>query len=720
MEIKEVVIHNFKSIAQDCSLGLEKRVTAIVGASESGKTNILEALNKFFIQKAFDKPDICTFAETHIENDSYMVSVTFKLEDSDDREEISRVDERIVEAGKFILRKCRNGQFVLEETGLGKRKPTEPQPPEQLYKLHEQIKQQIETTVNQLEEYLSTIPDDNPARQDIKTHVAELGNFASTDDFSPKLKEVEEKEFLKDGSYIPEVIKSIIKDLENIPDEITNGLDEIRKQLEEAISLSYEIPGIDTNKLLELCPRVVYMKDADIQLLPDSVPISGLEAHDKKAVLYEPLLGIANLTVENLRETEQTTKDRNLRIGSKNVSGFLKLWSQEKLEAIFSVDKNDNLYFNIQGKEGHFGKLSDRSEGFRWFLSFCLTHGLPQDSSKGAILLLDEPGLHLHASAQKDLLEQFENVSQFNQIIYTTHSPFMINKNYPERIRAVFKEEAPKGTFIDNKAYRATKGGCYEPVRTSIGITLGNSLFIGGSNLIVEGIADQIILTAFSRYLARQNKKAFINLQDVCITPAGGVENVPYFAYLCNIEDMKPIVLLDNDAGGNTAYSRIEKEKVILTDRVIRVRDAVSKKAETILEIEDLIDHKYYHGAVLKAYKELPGIKFSNNLPETYEEVSQKQQTKQRTSNKSPNVDTAEQQASTEGNSGKRVVERSSQPRGTTKVYSEFFESKKWGGFDKVLVARTISSKIDDDESPEDATISNFAKLFGKINNKLS
>lgn len=714
MEIKEVVIHNFKSIAQDCSLDLDRRVTSIVGASESGKTNILEALNKFFLQKAFDKADICTFAGSEINSDTYMISVTFKLDDSDNKDEINEIDERIVEAGEFTLRKCRNGQFVLEEAVLGKRKPTEPQPPEQLYRLHEQIKQQIETTANRLEEYLSTIPEDNALRQDIGPYIGDLKTFAFTDNFSPKTTEVEEREYLKSGSFIPEAIKSKIQDVENIPDDITNDLDEIRKKLDETISLSYEIPGIDTKKLLELCPRVVYMKDADIQLLPDSVTIAGIESDDRKATIYVPLLKIAKISVEDLRESDPTARDRTLQSGQRKIDTFLKLWSQEELHATFTVDR-DNLLFHIRGKEGHYGKLSDRSEGFRWFLSFCLNYGVQQDTSKRAVLLLDEPGLHLHASAQKDLLDQFENVSQFNQIIYTTHSPFMINKNYPERIRAVFKEKEPRGTFIENKAYRATKGGCYEPVRTSIGITLGNSLFIGGCNLIVEGIADQILLTALSRYLAKQNKKDFINLQDVCITPAGGADNVPYFAYLCNIEDLKSVVLLDNDVGGNAAYSRIEKEQIVPTERVIRVREASTKKGETILEIEDLIDKNFYHGAVIEAYKQLPGITFSDKLPNTYEELIGQLQSSQ--------PQQIEQKPNSKNIKKKRAAVNSSQAKGITKIYCELFkkhESEKWGHFDKVMVAREISRKLDEGESPEETTISNFGKLFAKINGKLS
>ena len=124
-----MVIHNFKSIAEDCHLVFDNNITAIVGASESGKTNVLEALNKFFINKAFDKSDICTFSEEAIDNDSYMVSLTFIIEGNDDYEEISKIDNRLIKNGEFTIRKCRNGKYILDESTLGERKietkPTE-------------------------------------------------------------------------------------------------------------------------------------------------------------------------------------------------------------------------------------------------------------------------------------------------------------------------------------------------------------------------------------------------------------------------------------------------------------------------------------------------------------------------------------------------------------------------------------------------------------------
>jgi len=119
MKLKEVIIHNFKSIAQDCTLNVDKRITSIVGASEAGKTNVLEALNKFYTEKGFDESDICSFNDEGINNDTDMVSVVFELGENDDREEISQIDERLIKAGIFTIRKRMTPEVVTALKKLG-------------------------------------------------------------------------------------------------------------------------------------------------------------------------------------------------------------------------------------------------------------------------------------------------------------------------------------------------------------------------------------------------------------------------------------------------------------------------------------------------------------------------------------------------------------------------------------------------------------------------
>jgi len=716
MKIKEVIIHNYKSVSHDCMLTVDTKITPLVGASETGKTNILEAINEFFSSEAFDESNVCTFSE-QISDDSYMVSVKFTLEDHD-KKPISAIDQRLAKANEFILRKQNNGHHVLEESGFGEKKPKEPQPPNRLTELHDKIRQDFESLNIRFTKFYSSLPEATPDHQNAQRAFDKLTEYISSIG-SPRPLEAEEHDVLVVAAVLIEEFAAKLNVLANVPDALTAAITKLNNSVNEATTLSYEVPATeetDTKQLLQLCPHALYIRDADIQLLPDSVPISELEADSKKASIYKPLLQIANLSVENLREPDPTKRERKFRRGAENINRFLKLWTQENLEAEFVVYQ-DNLPLHITGKEGHYGKLSDRSEGFRWFLSFCLAYGLPIDSTHSSMLLLDDPGVHLHASAQKDLLELFESVADGCQIIYTTHSPFMINKNYPERIRGVFKEVRPGGTTVDNKPYRPTKGGYYEPIRTSIGLTLGNSLFIGGNNLIVEGISDQILITAFSRYLIRKEDQPFIDLQNICITPAGGADNVPYFAYLCHNENMTSVVFLDNDRKGDNVVSRIGREGVFPLDRIIRVREAMTKHnknvMEKVVETEDLIDQEFYHTAVLQAYKEC-NEKFSKSLPRTYAELASKAI--------SPAKLQPDREPSNESAKARKTKQEAS-PKGITKLYSEFFEEHEdegWGYFDKVLVARKISQELEEGDLPDDnsKTISHFKGLFKKINDK--
>src|SRR5437879_5974894 len=87
-------------------------------------------------------------------------------------------------------------------------------------------------------------------------------------------------------------------------------------------------------------------------------------------------------------------------------------------------------------------ELESRSKGFQWFFSFYLIFLVESDEGhKDAVLLLDEPGLHLHPTAQQELIEFFEELARSHQLLYTTHSPFLIDGQHLERIRPV-REDA--------------------------------------------------------------------------------------------------------------------------------------------------------------------------------------------------------------------------------------------------------------------------------------
>ncbi|MDZ7343862.1 MAG: AAA family ATPase [candidate division KSB1 bacterium] len=129
-----------------------------------------------------------------------------------------------------------------------------------------------------------------------------------------------------------------------------------------------------------------------------------------------------------------------------------------------------------------FDTPESRSLGFRWYLSFYINFIAQTFDARANeyIFLIDEPGIHLHPAGQKDLTRMMEDLAAKNQVVFTTHSPFMINREHPERVRLVSKEK--DGTRIDSEAYREN----WRPLRSSIGLMVGDLFFFSDRGLMIE------------------------------------------------------------------------------------------------------------------------------------------------------------------------------------------------------------------------------------------
>ena len=77
---------------------------------------------------------------------------------------------------------------------------------------------------------------------------------------------------------------------------------------------------------------------------------------------------------------------------------------------------------------------SDSAPYLSFFLYFSAAR---KGRHRNRILLLDEPGLHLHPTAQQDLVRFLNDVIDENIIAYTTHSPFMLSEYSTSCIRSV-------------------------------------------------------------------------------------------------------------------------------------------------------------------------------------------------------------------------------------------------------------------------------------------
>lgn len=140
------------------------------------------------------------------------------------------------------------------------------------------------------------------------------------------------------------------------------------------------------------------------------------------------------------------------------------------------------MYIDISDGTTVFDTPESRSAGFRWYLSFYINFIAQTFEARANeyVFLIDEPGIHLHPAGQKDLTRVMEDLAIKNQIVYTTHSPFMLNRDYPHRVRLVSKDK--DGTRVDSEAYREN----WRPLRSSIGLMIGDLFFFNDSGMMLE------------------------------------------------------------------------------------------------------------------------------------------------------------------------------------------------------------------------------------------
>ena len=139
----------------------------------------------------------------------------------------------------------------------------------------------------------------------------------------------------------------------------------------------------------------------------------------------------------------------------------------------------------------------------------------------------------------------------------------MINRNAAHRIRVLDKGSHNEGTRVVTDTSR----NHYEPLRSSLGPFVAETAFIGGANLFVEGLADQVLLAGISSHLRSLGTapSQTLNLNEVTIVPAGSASAIPYMVYLARGRDVvKPpcVVLLDGDKSGQDAAGQLRKNPV--------------------------------------------------------------------------------------------------------------------------------------------------------------
>ena len=244
--------------------------------------------------------------------------------------------------------------------------------------------------------------------------------------------------------------------------------------------------------------------------------------------------------------------------------------------------------------------LGTRSRGFVWFFSFLAWYQQLRKEDKNLILLLDEPGLSLHAKAQADLLRYFEaELAYHHQLIYTTHSPFMIDPMHFERVRIVQdlslepgSDDLPdekQGTKVTPDVLKATQDSLF-PLQGALGYEIHQTLFIGPNNLVVEGSSDLLYIETMSALLQQKSKTGLS--PDWTITPVGGSDKVPTFVALIGANTKLNIaVLIDYQKKDRQMIENLYKKKLLKKNHVFTYADFVGNNEA---DVEDMFDPKFY------------------------------------------------------------------------------------------------------------------------------
>jgi predicted ATP-dependent endonuclease of OLD family len=590
MKLTKVEIHKYKSFEFAQEFELESDITVLVGMNESGKTSALECLAKTHY---FQEDEDFKFNPTH----DYPRKDKKRMEKANENPEAItctyEINDNLLESIEKDL-----GKGVLKSTSF---------------------------TITTNYDNAKTIGLFVDAKKFIEFKTKELGIASNI--LTDKLLKVKTK-----------------VDLETLEKEYTEenkakGIKSLLPYFENKNKWSNDPIGEYVYRVLlePKIPKFLYYDE--YYSLPSRISIEKLnskavESNENEYKTAKALFELADINIEEILKSE-SFEDYIAELEATEAiisEELFKYWRTNKnLSITFQIDKvekkenrivNTNygqqqvtdvkivehiLDIRVKNK-GVSLPLRNRSKGFNWFFSFLVWFKkIQEDQDSNYILLLDEPGLNLHASAQADLLRFLEDLSENYQIVYSTHSPFMIVSDKLQRVRTVL--ETDKGSIISNSVQEKDPNTLF-PLQAALGYNIAQNLFISQKNLLVEGVSDLIYLQTMSTILESAGKEGLKS--DITIVPTGGLEKVATFISLLRGNELKNVSLLDSytDPKGKAKLDNLIAQKIINEKNILFFHDFIENRKKA--DIEDLFTTKEYLTFFNETFKDYADINESD------------------------------------------------------------------------------------------------------------
>lgn len=360
-------------------------------------------------------------------------------------------------------------------------------------------------------------------------------------------------------------------------------------------------------------PNIIYYNE--YEMISDSLYFD--EAPEDRNKTFKNLLKIGELTESDITLTSGLEHHQAVENAENLIESRLNdAWSQKDIIINLRYNESENsiqlfIQDDLEDQERHLTEPSQRSEGFQWFFSFYinLIAETSTDEEGYKILLLDDPAVHLHPSGKQDWLNSLEEIAQEEQVLYSSHSPYLIQKQYPSRIRTV--EDSPGGTQISADIFDADTG-TLEPLRNALGINLSSSPFVSEGQILVEGPSEYYVLSSVGAYFENVLEREFIDWNKVSIMPVRGANDAIGKASWLASEEIEYVILLDSDEKGQSVQERItEHHQDIEDNRVILLE---RRPHDTGVVLEDIFSPEFYVEAFNEYYS-----KFTNDFENEFE-----------------------------------------------------------------------------------------------------
>ena len=643
----------YKSIEDSSPVEISKDVTVLVGKNESGKTAFLEALHKALplgnakFNFVFDYPrkDYVSYRPQH-DAGAYaeVVELTFRIE----KDLVEKINKEVFHGARVVP----PGQTFTRSTNYGNGSSVS-------------FSVDVPAAIAALKKPLEGLE-----------HSDDL--FAQATSLDDVVAKIDAKQLPADSRL------SVFA---------KQWRDRFAKPSSRWGMIDWHLFNVYLNPSL---PRFLYFDD--YSLLDGKLNLESLnqrKANNQLTEADETALGLfelAGIQLQELMSEEgyENSKAKLEAIGLTITRQVFEYWKQNRELAVefdIKADPKDqppfnngkNLYIRVKNlRHGVTVPFDQRSKGFIWFFSFMVWFSAVENragTDKDLILLLDEPGLSLHALAQSDFLSYIDTLSESRQIIYTTHSPFMVESDHLERVRVV-EDRVKEGTKVTGDLEGSSEESLF-PLQAALGYSIAQNLFIAKKNVLIEGAADLLLLQHMSAILEQGGKGG---LAEGVFVPVGGLDKLATFIALLGANKLKLVALHDR---ASTPHQNLEKlihrklieRKCILDFSMFRTPE----NQET--DIEDLFPEALYVDSFNADYaRELKGTTL------TLAELGQQP----------------------------RMVERINQwlkGKGITLLRD--------GGFNHYRVAQALLPRLTDASVPA-ADLDRFERLFARVNAALS